>query len=112
MAQKKCNLNLYRDFLIANQNRYSGLELSRVEPTGGMSHDAVTRWLMKADFRPQNLWQFAKSLVKTETGYLVLDDTVVSKPFARNIDLARPPVLWPGTPGGEWHRHCESTLDR
>ena len=30
MAQKqKCNLNLYRDFLIANQNRYSGVELSK-----------------------------------------------------------------------------------
>lgn len=90
MAQtQKCNLNLYRDFLITNQNRYSGLELSRVEPTGQMSHDAVTRWLVKADFRPQDLWQFAKPLVDTGQGYLVLDDTVVSKPFAKNIDLAR-----------------------
>jgi hypothetical protein len=90
MAQKqKCKLDLYRDFLIANQNRYSGLELSRVEPRGNMSHDSVTRWLMKADFRPQDLWQFAKPLVRVETGYLVLDDTVVSKPFAKNIDLAR-----------------------
>ena len=90
MAQKqKCNLNLYRDFLIANRNRYSGVELSRVEPTGSMSHDSVTHWLMKADFRPQDLWQFAKPLVTVESGYLVLDDTVVSKPFAHNIDLAR-----------------------
>lgn len=90
MSQKqKCNLNLYRDFLIANQNRYSGVELSRVEPSGKMSHDSVTRWLMKADFRPQDLWRYAKPLVKVETGYLALDDTVVSKPFARNIDLAR-----------------------
>ena len=90
MAQKqKCNLSLYRDFLIANQNRYSGVELSRVEPTGAMSHDSVTRWLMKADFRPQDLWQFAKPLVRHESGYLVLDDTVVSKPCAKNIDLAR-----------------------
>lgn len=90
MAQRqKCNLNLYRDFLIANQNRYSGLELSRVAPTGGMAHDSVTRWLMKADFRPQDLWRYAKPLVHTDTGYLVLDDTVISKPFARNIDLAR-----------------------
>lgn len=90
MAQKqKCNLQLYRDFLIANQNRYSGVELSRVAPDTGMAHDSVTRWLMKADFRPQDLWQFAKPLVQSETGYLVLDDTVVSKPFAKNIDLAR-----------------------
>lgn len=90
MAQKqKCNLNLYRDFLIANQNRYSGVELSRVEPTGQMSHDSVTRWLMAADFRPQDLWHYAKPLVTIGSGYLVLDDTVVSKPFAKNIDLAR-----------------------
>src|ERR1700683_2031310 len=90
MAQKqKCNLQLYRDFLIANQNRYSGVELSRFEPTGQMSHDSVTRWLMNADFKPQDLWQFAKPLVQPGVGYLVLDDTVVSKPFARNIDVAR-----------------------
>lgn len=90
MAQKqKCNLNLYRDFLIANQNRYSGVELSRVTPIDGMAHDSVTRWLMKADFRPQDLWRYAKPLVTLNRGYLVLDDTVVSKPFARNIDLAR-----------------------
>jgi putative transposase len=90
MAQKqKCSLQLYRDFLIANQNRYSGVELSRVEPTGRMSHDSVTRWLMGADFKPQDLWRYAKPLVQVEGGYLVLDDTVISKPFARNIDLAR-----------------------
>jgi putative transposase len=90
MAQKqKCNLQLYRDFLIANQNRYSGVELSRVEPTGQMSHGSVTRWLMNADFKPQDLWQFAKPLVQPGVGYLVLDDTVVSKPFARNINVAR-----------------------
>ncbi|MBP7775227.1 MAG: transposase [Candidatus Saccharimonadales bacterium] len=90
MAQKqKCNLNLYRDFLIANQNRYSGVELSKVEPTGQMSHDSVTRWLMRADFRPQDLWRYAKPLVTISSGYLVLDDTAISKPFVRNIDLAR-----------------------
>lgn len=90
MAQKqKCNLQLYRDFLTANQNRYSGAELSRVEPTGQMSHGSVTRWLMNADFKPQDLWQFAKPLVQPGVGYLVLDDTVVSKPFARNINVAR-----------------------
>jgi hypothetical protein len=89
MAQpQKCSLPLYRDFLIANSNRYSGLELSRVEPTGGMAHDSVTRWLMKADFTPQDVWRYAKPLVTLDGGYLVVDDTVVSKPFATNIDLA------------------------
>lgn len=90
MAQpQKCNLSLYRDFLIANNNRYSGLELSKVEPSGGMQHDSVTRWLMRADFTPSDVWRYAKPLVNLTTGYLIVDDTVTSKPFARNIDLAR-----------------------
>jgi putative transposase len=90
MAQKqKCNLSLYRDFLIANQNRYSGVELSKVEPSEHMAHDSVTRWLMRADFTPADLWRYAKPLVNTDTGYLIVDDTVADKPFARNIDLAR-----------------------
>jgi hypothetical protein len=89
MAQiPKCNLSLYRDFLIANSNRYSGVELSKVEPTGAMAHDSVTRWLMKADFTPSDVWRYAKPLVNLSTGYLIVDDTVAAKPFARNIDLA------------------------
>jgi len=86
---QKCNLSLYRDFLIANHNRSSGLELSKVEPTATMAHDSVTRWLMRADFTPSDVWRYAKPLVDMTTGYLIVDDTVTSKPFARNIDLAR-----------------------
>lgn len=90
MAQpQKCNLSLYRDFLIANHNRYSGLELSRVAPSGNTAHDSVTRWLMRADFTPGDVWRYAKLSVDVGTGYLIVDDTVVSKPFATNIDLAR-----------------------
>lgn len=90
MAQKqKCNLNLYRDFLIANHNRYSGLELAKVEPSGNMAHDSVTRWLMAANFRPADLWRYAKPLVSLADGYLIADDTVIGKPRSTNIDLAR-----------------------
>lgn len=90
MTQKqKCSLGLYRDFLIANHNRYSGVELSKVAPSGAMEHDSVTRWLMRADFTPSDLWRFAKPLVDMTTGYLIVDDTVAGKPFATNIDLAR-----------------------
>lgn len=90
MAQKqKCSLTLYRDFLIANSNRYSGVELSKVEPSEQMAHDSVTRWLMAADFTPADVWRYAKPLVDVATGYLIVDDTVAGKPFARDIDLAR-----------------------
>lgn len=88
--QRKCSLSLYRDFLIANSNRYSGVELSKVEPSERMAHDSVSRWLMRADFTPADVWRYAKPLVDITAGYLIVDDTVASKPFARNIDLARP----------------------
>jgi len=95
MAQKqKCKLWLYEDFLIANQNRYSGLELSRVEPTSKMSHDSVTRFLMRKDFKPQDLWRYAKPMIEAVSadlsgGYLVVDDTTIAKPYARQNELAR-----------------------
>ena len=94
MPQKqKCKLSLYQDFLVANQNRYSGLELSKVEPSGDMSHDSVTRFLMRKDFQPKDVWRFAKPLVELISpelsgGYLVGDDTVIAKPFARQNELA------------------------
>lgn len=94
MAQKqKCKLALYRDFLIANQNRYSGVELSKVEPSGNMSHDSVTRFLMRPDFQPKDVWRFAKPLVESASpdlsgGYLVGDDTVLAKPFSHENELA------------------------
>lgn len=87
--QQKCGLGLYRDFLIANSNRYSGIELAKVEPSERMAHDSVTRWLMRADFTPADVWRYAKPLVDVTTGYLIVDDTVASKPFATNIDVAR-----------------------
>jgi hypothetical protein len=88
--QQKCSLGLYRDFLIANSNRYSGVELSKVEPSDSMAHDSVTRWLCRADFTPSDVWRYAKPLVTLDGGYLIVDDTVAGKPFATNIDLARP----------------------
>lgn len=66
MAQpRKCNLSLYRDFLIANHSRYSGVELSKVEPTGAMAHDSVTRWLMRADSTPSDVWRVTPNCLLT-----------------------------------------------
>ena len=95
MAQKqKCKLWLYETFLIANQNRCSGLELSRVEPTNNMSRDSATRFLMRKDFKPQDLWRYAKPIVESSSpdlseGYLVVDDTTIAKPYAKENELAK-----------------------
>lgn len=89
MQKQKCSLGLYSNFLIANQNRYSGLELSKVTPIDNMSHDSVSRWLINSDFCPSDLWNQVKDLVDIKTGYLVGDDTLLNKKYSRKNELAK-----------------------
>ncbi len=88
MQKQKCSLRLYSEFLIANQNRYSGLELSRVAPND-MAHDSVSRWLATSNFTPSELWNQTKGLVDRKTGYLVADDTLLEKKYSRVNELAK-----------------------
>jgi putative transposase len=88
MDKAKCSLKLYSDFLIANQNRYSGLELSKVAP-GEISHDSISRWLSSAHFNPSSLWNQTQDFVVRNTGYLVGDDTLLSKKYSRVNELAK-----------------------
>jgi putative transposase len=88
MDKPKCSLKLYSDFLIANQNRYSGVELSRVAP-GEISHDRISRWLSSSRFTPSELWTQTKDLVNKQTGYLVVDDTLLEKRYSRENELAK-----------------------
>lgn len=89
MQKQKCNLKLYSNFLIANHNRYSGLELSRVSPLKDMCHDSVNRWLSTSDFTPSQLWNQVKDLVDIKKGYLVGDDTLLNKKYSRVNQLAK-----------------------
>jgi putative transposase len=88
MQNQKCSLDLYVDFLLASQKQYSGAELSRVSP-GAMAHDSVSRWLRREKLTPKLLWQEARHMIKQDSGYLVLDDTVLDKPYAKKIPLAK-----------------------
>lgn len=87
MQKQKCSLGLYSNFLIASQNRYSGVELSKV--SDDMAHDAVSRWLSKFTFTPQELWNQVKDLTNRASGYLVLDDTTLNKQYSRANELAK-----------------------
>lgn len=89
MRKQKCSLKLYSEFLIANQNRYSGVELSKVSPAEGMHHDSISRWLSSSNFTPQELWNQVKSLVRINTGYLIGDDSVLDKQYSRINELAK-----------------------
>lgn len=87
MQYQKCSLELYTNFLIANQNRYSGIELSKNIPT--LSHDHITRWLAHGKYTPRDLWKYVQPLVSPEQGYLVGDDSLLSKRFSRENELAK-----------------------
>ncbi len=90
MAQKqKVNLKLYRNFLIANHNRFSATEMARVVPDESTAHDAVTRWLGRGQFNPSELWRQVKPLIRVDAGYLVADDSILDKRFSRKNELAK-----------------------
>lgn len=88
MQKQKCSLDLYVDFLIASQKQYSGLELSKVSPSK-MAHDSVSRWLSENKLTPKIVWKNCEGLVAKETGYLIIDDTVLDKPYSKNIPLVK-----------------------
>ena len=87
MQKQKCSLKLYSEFLIANQNRFSGLELSK--STADMAHDSVNRWLGKSNFTPSDLWNDAKQIIDINSGYLIGDDSTLDKKYSRKNELAK-----------------------
>lgn len=86
MSQSKCSLELYTKFLIANHNRYSGVELSKTSDNV-LSHDSVSKWLSEETFDAKNLWPHVKDMIEKETGYLIADDSVLDKRFSKNNEL-------------------------
>lgn len=87
MQKQKCSLKLYSNFLIANHNRFSGLELSKL--TQEMAHDAVNRWLLNSSFTPSDLWSDVKHMVDIKTGYLIGDDTLLEKKYSYQNELVK-----------------------
>lgn len=88
MQHQKCSLGLYVDFLISSQKQFSGVELSKVSPQN-MAHDSVSRWLAKEKLTPKTVWQYSEPMIKKETGYLVIDDTVLDKPYSKQTALVK-----------------------
>lgn len=88
MQHQKCSLNLYVDFLVASQKQYSGLELSKVSPRE-MAHDSISRWLARGKLTPKIVWQESQQLVNPQIGYLVIDDTVLDKPYSQKTALVK-----------------------
>lgn len=86
--KQKVTKELYSQFLLATQGKFSALWLAELlgnKPT----HDAFTRWLAKTKLQPHMLWEYTQSLVQKQTGYLIVDDSVLDKWYAQKITLAQ-----------------------
>lgn len=88
MNPSKCDLGLYVRFLCVAEKSHSCVELSGVS-SYDMAHDAINRMLNREDLSPDDVWVSAKEQVDMKSGFLVVDDTVLDKPYANKIELVR-----------------------
>lgn len=95
MNAPRCTLDDDIQFLLATPKVCSATEAARVQPDipDAPAHDAFTRLLHRLEPDPRTLWNEVRPLIGA-TGVLVLDDTVLDKPFARHMGLVAP--FWSG----------------
>ena len=84
------------DFLIASPSNATACEAERTQPDtpDPAAHDAYTRLLHRLEPDSEALWDDVRPEVRRTSGVLVLDDTVLDKPYARNMDLVH--HMWSG----------------
>ncbi len=89
MNAPKCQPQDYMDCLVAAPRVVSGTEAARVQPERPRppAPDAFTRLLHRLEPDPAALWAEVAPLVQRERGVLVLDDSTLDKPSARQMDL-------------------------
>lgn len=82
------NLETYTAFLIANGNRYSGVEASKAlnMTTSGPAHDSISRWLLEQTFESGNLWERVKARVDRASS-LIVDDSTLDKHWSPTNEL-------------------------
>jgi hypothetical protein len=83
-------------FLLATPKVASATEAARVHPVGpnAPAHDAFTRLLARLEPDPGTLWTEVRPHVRPADGILVVDDTVLDKPYAHKMGLVAP--FWSG----------------
>ena len=91
------NKELYGQFLLSSQINYTCTYLA--DHLGALSHDNVRNFLATAIIRPRSVWQAIRhSFIGSSQGYLLFDDTVLSKIHSRKIELVR--SQWSGNVHG------------
>ncbi|CAK0770549.1 transposase [Gammaproteobacteria bacterium] len=89
MNLPKCTAEDYIQFLIATPRSYSCSEAAKVSPIidAPPAHDAFTRILYREEPNSDELWREVEPLINKAGGILVIDDSTLDKPYARQIDL-------------------------
>ena len=87
-GERQLNHEDYCQYLLSCQGNYTLTHYA--EHVEGISHDAVNRYMAKAQLRPSYLWEQVKEdIVPSDQGFVVFDDTVLDKRYSRAIDPVR-----------------------
>jgi hypothetical protein len=79
----------YIEFLISTPVNYTCTHLA--DHISGISHDSITDFLKSQRLTAESVWTCAKILIDdTEESFLIADDSVQEKPYARAIELVYP----------------------
>lgn len=89
MNPPKCDDLDYINFLIAAQQVFSNVEAAKTHPAEEQApaHDAYTRLLQRLPPDSEALWDEVKPLIQRTGGVLVVDDSTLDKPYARQMAL-------------------------
>lgn len=87
----------YCQFLTVSQKNYSLTYYA--EHAKKCSHDVINRFLKNAKYTPSLLWEHIKDdIIFCPKGYIIFDDTVLSKRNTKKIEIAR--SQYSGAKGG------------
>lgn len=89
MNPARCKDLDYIHFLIASVDVFTCTEAAKCQPLreNNPSHDAFTRLLQRQPPDTDALWNEVNSIVQPENGFLIADDTLLDKPYAKKMDL-------------------------
>lgn len=89
MNPPRASADDYIQFLLGTPRVASACEAARVQPLDpdAPAHDAFSRLLARLEPDAEALWQEVRPHVRPTGGILVVDDTVLDKPYARKMGL-------------------------
>lgn len=78
----------YCQFLISSHINFTNTYFA--DHVKGLSHDAVNRFLRRESMTSNTIWEHVqKSLIPSEQGYIIFDDTLLDKDHSHKIELVR-----------------------